>query len=120
MPLPMTPALLDRFAQSTGRYADTMVRAADVDGNGKLKRSEAVALGDLKDTYDLYVRKGVTVSTEKFLQFYKDYARVSAKRGELPTDLQDNYKNWLAAILQVPPTGPVHPVEGGGDQQQRT
>lgn len=101
----MTAAERRAFVRATEPYADSRVKSADKNGNGNLTRAEAESLGDVKDTYDLYAQPGRTVKTDKFLEFYKAYARVSARQpGELPTDLKDNAVNWLA--LRSAPSSP--------------
>lgn len=93
------------FIRASQSYAASVIERADKNGNGNLTRAEAkAALGDLKDTFDLYAESGKTVKTADFAKFYGDYVRVNANRGELPTDLADNYTNWLALRTRPAPS----------------
>ncbi len=101
MPTPsLSAGQREKFEASSMRYAEAVIRNADVNHNGNLTRKEARALGDINDTFKLYAHKGKTVDTEKFLRFYKDYVHVAVKSTEMPTDLQDNVANWVR--LQAP------------------
>jgi hypothetical protein len=74
--------------------ARAAIAAADKNGNGNLTRSEAEALGEFKDTYDLYKTRGRTVRTNDFLAFYEKHAAVSVNSGGLSGDLVNNFISW--------------------------
>ncbi len=90
------------FLSAHTASASERIKLADANANGNLTRAEATALGDLKDTYDLYAEPGKTVKTDKVLEFYKSYTRVSVTSGELPRDLGDNYASWLDLRTRPP------------------
>ncbi len=58
------------------------------------------ALGDIKDSYEIYAKGHRSVTTAQFLEFYKEYVLQVAQPSitdvnQLPKDLQDNFRTYL-------------------------
>ncbi len=93
----MNTSYLSRIADNK-HYSIATIQGADKNGDGIISRAEAAAfLGDIKDTYDVYVKAfGGRISVKSFLDFYLKRADFQAALGEVPSDFLDNVDNLKA------------------------
>ncbi len=109
---PMSSVKVADFIRSSASYIRANVAKANKDGNTYLTKAEAKSLAkDLKDNFENHrwgAQDNGSVTASKFVNRFTDYVAVMAKRADangdgfitkteakkLPTDLQDNFKNY--------------------------
>lgn len=109
----MAGSTINAFVKSARSYVASSVKAANVDRNPYLTKTEAKALPkDLRDNYETHRVLGNgndRVAANKFVEKFSGYVAVQAERADknhdgyltateakaLPKDLRDNFKNFL-------------------------
>ncbi len=90
-----TTTQLTKFLKANPKYAELRIKGADSDGDGNLSGKESKDLGDIKDSFDIYMKSGGSGRTEEFLKFYVQFAQQVLKQGVITPDLEDNINNFL-------------------------
>ena len=109
----MAGSSINAFVKSIRSYVTSSVKAANVDANPYLTKTEAKALPkDLRDNYEAHRVLGngnSRVAANKFVEKFAGYAAVQAEKADknhdgylttveaksLPKDVRDNFANFL-------------------------
>lgn len=111
-----TKIKVNDFIKASKTYVEKSLEKATQNKNAYLSPSEQKKLPkDLRDNLKNYGKAGSSVKTKDFTTAFTSYVAASAKKadankdgvlsaadaGRLPKDLQDNFKNYVAASRQV-------------------
>ena len=98
------------FISTLSNYAFANVQRANENGNGFLTKAESLSLPlDLQDNYQAHQASHHNAGVEKFQQAFTAYAAIQVRNADankdgwlsakesknLPTDLKDNYVNYM-------------------------
>ncbi len=99
------------FINTLAKYSYATIQRANTNGNGFLTKAEAKNLPvDMQDNYAAHQRSHITAGAKMFHDSFVGYAALKVKAADvnkdgwlsaaesrnLPVDLQDNYKNYMA------------------------